>query len=172
TKQVRSEIETGVTTPLIEAHEVLRGVGTRATIVDESPVTMEFVRDCLRVFPTRRYMFMRSAILGWGMPAAVGVSLGLDREPVVALVGDGSSLYSPQALWTAARERLPVTFVVMNNRQYGILKGYMKEPQHGATARVTGFSGLDLVNPSIDFAALATSMGVPAFRVERAADIA
>ena len=172
TSQVRSEMDAGVTTPLIAAHEVLRGAGSRAAIVDESPVTMEFVRACLRIGPTRRYLFMRSAILGWGMPAAVGASLGLDREPVVALVGDGSSLYSPQALWTAARERLPVTFVVMNNRQYGILKNYLKDEQHCATARAGRFSGLDLINPAIDFAALAASMGVPAFRVERAGDIA
>ena len=172
TSRVNSEMDAGSITPLIAAHEVLRGVRARATIVDESPVTMEFVRACLRICPSRRYLFSRSAILGWGMPAAVGASLGLDREPVVALVGDGSSLYSPQALWTAARERLPVTFVVMNNRKYGILKNHMKDPRHGASARVDRFIGLDLINPTIDFPALAASMGVPALRVERAADIA
>jgi hypothetical protein len=89
-------------------------------------------------------------------------------EPVVALVGDGASLYSPQALWTAARERLPVTFVLMNNRKYGILKTYRQAQEHGASR----FTGLDLINPTIDFIALATSMGVIAQRVERAADIA
>jgi len=168
TKHVRSEMDAGATTPLIAAHEVLRGAGSRATIVDECPVTLEFVRACLRICPIRRYLFMRSAILGWGMPAAVGASLGLDREPVVALIGDGASLYSPQALWTAARERLPVTFVLMNNRKYGILKTYRKAQEHAASR----FMGLDLVNPTIDFIALATSMGVSAHRVERAADIA
>ena len=50
------------------------------------------------------------------MPAAVGFSLGIDRAPVVSIVGDGAALYSPQALWTAAHERLPITFVVINNR--------------------------------------------------------
>jgi len=164
-RRVSSEMHKGAMTPLLAAHEVLRGAGSRATIVDECPVTMESMRTCLRILPSRRYLFMRSAILGWGMPAAVGVSLGLDREPVVALVGDGSSLYSPQAMWTAARERLPVTFVVMNNRQYGILKNYMSR-------RASRCSALDLVDPTVDFAALAVSMGVPAFRVDRAADIA
>lgn len=61
-------------------------------------------------------VFMRSAILGWGMPAAVGVSLRLGREPVVSVLGDGAAMYSPQGLWTAAPERLPVTFVVMSRR--------------------------------------------------------
>ena len=105
----------------------------------------------------------------------MGVSLGLGREPVVALValvGDGSSLYSPQALWTAARERLPVTFVVMNNREYGILKNYMRSHAHYGSARTGRFIGMDLVDPTIDFLALAASLGVPARRIERAGDIA
>src|SRR3569833_1550713 len=110
-------------------------------------------------------MNKRSAILSWGLTEAVGASLGLEREPVVAVAGDGSSLYSPQAMLTAARERLPVTFGVMNNRQYGILKNYMSR-------RASRCSALDLVDPTVDFAALAVSMGVHAFRVDRAADIA
>jgi benzoylformate decarboxylase len=60
------------------------------------------------------------------MPAAVGFSLGIDRAPVISIVGDGAALYSPQALWTAAHERLPVTFVVINNREYNILKRFMR----------------------------------------------
>lgn len=168
----KSEINSSPTTAFIAAREVLSGIGSRAAIVDECPVTMESVRACLRTIPCKEYLFMRSAILGWGMPAAVGVSLGLDREPVVALVGDGSSLYSPQALWTAARERLPVTFVVMNNREYGILKNYMRGQAHYASARAGRFIGMDLIDPAIDFLALAASMGVPAQRVERGADIA
>ena len=54
--------------------------------------------------------------------AACGVSLGRGREPVLCVVGDGSAMYSPQALWTAARERLPVLFAVVNNQQYAIIK--------------------------------------------------
>lgn len=170
--RVRNELGERHTNAFVAAYEVLRGIGSRATIVDESPVTIEPVRDCLRARSVRAYLFMRSAILGWGMPAAAGVCLGLDREPVVALVGDGSSLYSPQALWTVARERLPVTFVVMNNREYGILKNYMREQKHYPSARAGRFIGMDLNNPTIDFVALATSLGVPAIRVSHSADIA
>ena len=172
TKRVLSVSDGHTITPFMAAHEVLRGIGSRATIVDESPVTMESVRECLRFRPVRKYLFMRSAVLGWGMPAAVGVSLGLDREPVVALLGDGSSLYSPQALWTAARERLPVTFVVMNNQEYGILKSYMRSQAHYPSARAGRFIGMDLVDPTIDFMALAASMGVRASRIGRATDLA
>jgi len=172
TKRLQSELRARTITPFVAAHEVLRGAGSKAAIVDESPVTMESVRACLRVQHVRKYLFMRSAVLGWGMPAAVGASLGLDREPVVALVGDGSALYSPQALWTAAHEQLPVTFVVMNNREYGILKGYMRDQKQYAGARAGRFIGTDLVNPSINFRALAESMGLTAVQVHSAADLA
>jgi benzoylformate decarboxylase len=172
TRRLGRESDAFPATAFTAAHEVLRGIGSRAAIVDECPVTRNFVRACLGAGPSRAYLANRSAILGWGMPAAVGVSLGLDREPVVALLGDGSSLYSPQALWTAARERLPVTFVVMNNREYGILKDYMRGQEGYPGARADRFIGMDLTDPAIDFVALATSMGLPALKVSRTADIA
>jgi benzoylformate decarboxylase len=106
------------------------------------------------------------------MPAAVGWSLGLDRHPVVSLVGDGACMYSPQALWTAAYEGLPVTFVVMNNREYNILKNFSKSQPHYLGRHANRFIAMDMTDPPIDFLALAASMGVPARRVERAADIA
>jgi benzoylformate decarboxylase len=106
------------------------------------------------------------------MPAALGFSLGMNRAPVVSIVGDGAALYSPQALWTAARERLPVTFVVINNREYNILKKFMRSQPHYASARANRFIAMDIVDPVIDFLALAASMGVPAQRLDRAADIA
>jgi benzoylformate decarboxylase len=106
------------------------------------------------------------------MPAAVGFSLGIDRAPVVSVVGDGAALYSPQVLWTAARERLPVTFVVINNREYNILKKFMRSQPHYASLRANRFIAMDIVDPPIDFMALAASMGLPARRIDRAVDIA
>jgi benzoylformate decarboxylase len=106
------------------------------------------------------------------MPAAVGFSLGIDRAPVVSIAGDGAALYSPQALWTAAHERLPVTFVVINNREYNILKRFMRSQPHYASTRANRFIGMDILDPAIDFLALAASMGLPAHRIDRAAEIA
>ena len=110
--------------------------------------------------------------MGWGMPAAVGASLGLGRGRVVSLVGDGAALYSPQALWTAAHEKLPVTFVVMNNQEYNVLKNFMRQQKDYISAREGTYPAMDIVNPSIDYQALARSMGVPSTRLTRAADIA
>jgi benzoylformate decarboxylase len=115
---------------------------------------------------------MRGGALGWGMPAAVGCSLGLGRQPVVCLAGDGAALYSPQALWTAAHQNLPVTFIVMNNREYNVLKNFMKGQSDYVSARNNRFIAMDLERPAIDFLALARSMGVRASRIEKATDIA
>jgi benzoylformate decarboxylase len=117
-----------------------------------------------------RYFFNRGGGLGWGMPAAVGVSLAHDGAPVLCVVGDGSAMYSPQALWTAAHEGLPVVFAVVNNRQYLILKNNLRG-MAGESVRNDRFVAMDIVDPPIDYLALAQSMGVDATLVEKAHDV-
>ena len=117
-----------------------------------------------------RYLCCRGGGLGWAMPAAVGAALGAGGAPAVCVVGDGSALYSPQALWTAAHLDLPVVFVVVNNRQYLILKRILAGM--GGTSAATGrFVAMDLDSPPVDYAALAASFGVTATRVDHAGDI-
>jgi benzoylformate decarboxylase len=99
------------------------------------------------------------------MGGAVGVSLALPQRPVVALVGDGSAMYSIQALWTAAHLRRPITYVIANNRSYRILKERLQ-----SFRRTDTFIGMDLRDPPLDFVAMARSMGVQARRVESPAD--
>jgi benzoylformate decarboxylase len=88
---------------------------------------------------------------------------------VLCAVGDGSAMYSPQALWTAAREGLGVVFAVVDNGQYRILKDYLRG-MGGEAARTGNFVGMDL-EPRVDFVALATSMGVPATSVGSTHDV-
>ncbi|MGU3662974.1 thiamine pyrophosphate-binding protein [Methylobacterium sp. A49B] len=164
--------EDPVIAPLVAAREVARAVGAETTIVDEAPATLTHLRTFLDSPSAHQYAAMRGGVLGWGMPAAVGFSLGLDRAPVVCVVGDGAAMYSPQALWTAAHEKLPVTFVVINNAEYNILKTFMKGQAHYASVRANRFIAMDLTDPRVDFLALAASMGVPARRVTAATDIA
>jgi benzoylformate decarboxylase len=161
-----------VITPLVAAREAVRAIGPDIAIVDEAVATAAHMRGFLSSHSPRQYSFLRGGALGWGMPAAVGFSLGLGRAPVVSLVGDGASLYSPQALWTAAHEALPITFVVMNNREYNILKNFMKSQETYVAARSNRFIAMDLDDPAIDFSALGRAFGVPARCVTRAADIA
>ena len=157
--------------PMVAAQQVVRAIGPDIAIVDEALVTMNHVRSFLNSNSVRQYSFLRGGALGWGMPAAVGFSLGLCREPVVCLVGDGAAMYSPQALWTAAHENLPITFIVMNNCEYNILKQFMKSQQHYHLTPKISSIAMDIVNPVIDYIALGQSMGVPAIRVARAGDI-
>jgi benzoylformate decarboxylase len=167
-----AEFDRPVTTPLVAGREMARAIGPEVAIVDEAPATLGALRAFLSTESTRQYSFSRGGALGWGMPAAVGYSLGIDRAPVVSIAGDGAALYSPQALWTAAHERLPITFVVINNREYNILKRFMRSQPHYASTQANRFIGMDILDPAIDFLALAASMGLPAHRIDRAAEIA
>jgi benzoylformate decarboxylase len=161
-----------VITPLVAAQEVARAIGPDIRIVDEAIATALHVRSFLNSRSASQYSFLRGGALGWGMPAAVGCSLGIGREPVVSLVGDGAAMYSPQAIWTAAHEKLPVTFIVMNNREYNVLKNFLKKQSDYLSTRSNRFIAMDITDPPIDFLAMAASMGIPARRIERAGDIA
>jgi len=171
-EQARAEFDAALTTPFVAATEIVRAIGPHVPIIDEAPATMAGVRALLESSSPRQYSSVRGGGLGWGMPAAVGWSLGIDRQPVVSLVGDGAAMYSPQALWTAAYEKLPVTFIVLNNLEYNILKNFSKSQPHYLGARANRFIAMDLIDPPIHFLALATGFGIPARRITRAADIA
>ena len=158
-------------TPLVAAYEITKAIGPKTAIVDEAVATATHVRNFLNSNSFNQYSFLRGGGLGWGMPAAVGYSLGLGREPVVSLVGDGAALYSPQALWTAAKEKLPVTFIVLNNREYNVLKNFMKSQPHYKSPKQNKFIAMDINDPPINFTALANSMGLEAVTVTQADEI-
>jgi benzoylformate decarboxylase len=145
--------------PIIAAREVLRPLPDGFLLVDEAPCSNLFAQPMHRSTGGRQYFHNRGGALGWGMPAAIGVSLARDHAPVLCMVGDGSAMYSPQALWSAVHEGVPVVFVVLNNREYGILKSFMlSQPQYNA--KTHGFLAMDLCRPNVDFQSLARSMGV------------
>jgi benzoylformate decarboxylase len=131
-------------------------------LVEEIPSHLLVRREYLPIRATRTGLLSTGGgALGYGLPAAVGAALGAPDRKVVAVLGDGSSMYSIQALWTAAREHLPVTFVVLDNAQY---------------AAVDILSGPDGKLPGvelggIDFAGLAASMGCHTHRVSKSDDL-
>jgi benzoylformate decarboxylase len=155
--------------PTACVHALLRALPAEVTVVDEAITTGASVRRLHRA-GAGRYFFCRGGGLGWGMPAACGISLARSGEPVLCIVGDGSAMYSPQALWTAASRGLPVLFAVVNNREYAILKANLRR-RRGASASTDRFIGMDLDQPPVDFCALAASMGVTAHRIDKAADV-
>jgi benzoylformate decarboxylase len=156
--------------PMAAAHALVRALPPDSLVVDEAITTGVYVRGFHHTDQPGRYFFCRGGGLGWGMPAALGVSLGHDRAPVLCVVGDGSAMYSPQALWTAANQQLPVVFAVVNNRQYLILKNNLRQMGGESTERGR-FVAMDIDRPAIDYVALAGSMGVDATLVEKADDV-
>jgi benzoylformate decarboxylase len=141
-----------------------------AIVVDESATSLGAVLRYLPLAAPDAFFGGKTGTLGWGMGAALGVQLAYPARKVVATIGDGSVMYAPQALWTAARYKLPVTYVVPNNSSYAILKAGMLGM--GLPSAKKGiYPGMDLVDPTIDYVALARALGVRAERVEKPGEL-
>ena len=137
-----------------------------AVIVEEGILSGRSI-PALYPFRDSKALFgLGSGGIGFAMAGAVGVQLALRDRPAVAVVGDGSAMYSIQALWTAANANLPITYVIANNGGYRIIKERLKA-FHG----VEDYTGMEFRDPPIDFTGLARSMGVEAHRIEDADDI-
>ena len=129
------------------------------TVVDESVSLIPTMKSFGFYAGKDSYFSSRSQQLGWGLAAAIGISL--ERPRTVVVLGDGALEYSVQALWTLARYRLPVKVVVVNNGGYNILKSYAKA-NHPGLANVEYLSV-----PGVDLEALATAYGLEARTVDR-----
>jgi benzoylformate decarboxylase len=132
-------------------------------VVEEAPSSRGAMHDYLPMLEPDSFYTCASGGLGYGLPAAVGVALGRPGRRVIALLGDGSAMYSIQGLWSAAELALPVTFVIVNNGGYRALDQFA--PHFGMTA-VPG-----TLLPHLDFCTLARAQGVDAVRVSRAAEL-
>ena len=155
--------------PMAATHALLAALPPGGALVDEAITTGFHIRMLYRSSTPGSYYFCRGGGLGWGVPAALGVKLARPDQPVLCVVGDGSIMYSVQALWTAAHEGIPVVIAVVNNRQYGILKMNLVESGSPA-ARAGRFVAMDLDSPPVDYVGLARSLGVDALLVEKPAD--
>jgi benzoylformate decarboxylase len=142
------------------ALQVVEAMPDNAILVDEGLTSS---RQILALRPHRdRYGYhaLASGGIGWGLPASVGVSMANPDRPVVCFSGDGSAMYSIQALWTAAHHKLPLTVVIVNNGGYRIIKQRLLA-FHGDDHYV----GMDFVDPPVDFAGMARSLGLEAIRI-------
>jgi benzoylformate decarboxylase len=128
-------------------------------VVLESPSATPALRNQLRLGRPGSYYFSAGGGLGFGMPAAIGVQLACPERPVVCVIGEGSAQYAVQSFWTAAAYKVPVTFLVLRNEEYAILKFFT------LLEEIPGAPGLDL--PALETAAVAAGYGINA---RRAAD--
>ena len=125
-----------------------------AALVEEAPTARGAMHDHLPVTVPDGFYATASGGIGYAMPAAVGISRGAPGRKVIALIGDGSAMYSVQALWSAAEQKSDISFLILANRKYAALDSF---------AQVFGMNhvpGTDITG--IDFVKLAESMGVPA----------
>ena len=146
---------------LMQQIATLRPAGS--IVVEEAPSSRRAMHDRLPIVDPDTFYTCASGGLGHGLPAAIGVALGRPGTKVIGLLGDGSSMYSIQGLWTAAQLKLPVTFIIVNNRRYEALNEFGR---HFGLLRVVG---TDL--PEINFCDLARGQGCRAIRVERVTEL-
>jgi len=136
-----------------------------AIISDEAQTSGSKLASMTARAPRHDLLTLTGGAIGQGLPVAVGAAIACPDRPIFALVGDGSAMYTIQALWTMAREQLDVTTVIFNNRSYAILNIELQRVgAEGAGGMAK--SQLDLSTPALDFVAIGHGMGVPSIRVE------
>jgi len=163
-------LQAAETTPIDPQYLMLRFCETLpkdAIVVEEALVSSFTLPKFLAMRGPRDFYGLASGGLGFAIPGAVGIALAQPGRPVVAMVGDGSAMYSIQGLWTAAHRKLPITYVIANNRGYRIIKERLV-----SFRKTDKFTGMDIRDPDLDFVAMAKAHGLSARRVTDPQDIA
>jgi benzoylformate decarboxylase len=173
-EQARAELEARVKqgwddTP-INAARVARTmdrlIEKDALIVNESPTSKDILMANFQFSSGRSYFSNSSGgYLGWGLGAAIGAKLASPQRRVVACLGDGSSMFGLQGLWTLAKYRVPLVVIVFNNRAYMAVKNQFRGSEE--RIRIAAEMGAELVGPDINFARLAETFGIFGQRVEQ-----
>ena len=145
-------------------HSLAAAMPKDAVLVEEAPSHRFAMQNFMPMRGQDSFYTMASGGLGHSLPAAVGIALAHPAVRTVCLVGDGSAMYSIQALWTAAQRQLPLTVVVINNAGYGAMRSFSQVMQ------VRDVPGLEL--PGIDFVKIAEGMGCEAARVTKSSELA
>ncbi len=155
----------------LTAPKVCKAVGhylpENAIIIDEAITSGLMLNAMTAAAPRHDMITLTGGAIGQGLPNAVGAAIACPERPVIALIGDGTAMYTIQALWTMAREQLNVTSIIFNNASYSVLNIELERvgaEEAGAKAK----SQLDLNGPVLNFAQLAQGMGVHGVRVDTA----
>ncbi|WP_313054941.1 acetolactate synthase large subunit [Pseudomonas lopnurensis] len=158
----------------LTAAKVCKAVGhllpENAILIDEAITSGLMLSALTAGAPRHDLLTLTGGAIGQGLPNAVGAAIACPERPVLALIGDGSAMYTIQALWTMAREQLDVTSIIFNNASYSVLNVELERvgaEEAGPKAK----SQLDLAGPVLNFSRLAQGMGVHAVRVETAEEL-
>ena len=151
-------------------HEIRHVLPDDALVFAEAITNSSHLTQAMMPDEPGRLVRVRGGGIGPGLPGSLGAQLARPDRKVVGICSDGAAMYSISALWTAAHHRIPVTYVMLNNAAYRILKLNMVE-YLGKAARGRGFTAMDLTDPELRFDRMAESMGVPGFRVDKPGDL-
>ncbi len=154
-------------------HELAAAAPPDTIIADEAVTSRPAVNRAFDFEKPGDIYGIRGGALGWAMPGALGVKLAHPDRPVLAVVGDGASMYTVQALWTASRYNIPVVYAICNNQAYRILKVNMEvylRDMLDDRERDSDYVGMDFAN-RLDLAMMAQAMGVHGERIDDPADI-
>lgn len=158
----------------LNAAKVCQAIGAlmpeNAIISDEAQTSGVKLPAFTAGAPRHDVLTLTGGAIGQGLPVAIGAAIAGKNRPVIALVGDGTAMYTIQSLWTMVREKLDVTIVVFNNRSYAILNIEL-ERVGAESAGPKAKSQLDLSQPEIDFVSIAKGMGMPAVTVKTAKEL-
>ena len=169
----RPQAASGAPTPNKLAQTVAALMPENAIVSDESVSYGRGFYQASHAAPPHDWLNLTGGAIGDGLPVATGAAIAAGgQRRVIGLQADGAAMYSLQALWTQARERLPVTTILLNNRKYGILVGEYQGV--GATPGPTAMRMLDLGDPDLGWVQLARGLGVDAARattMEECADL-
>jgi acetolactate synthase-1/2/3 large subunit len=138
-------------------------------IADESNTSGVHLPGMLGVAAPHHWMTLTGGSIGFGLPVALGAAIA-SQGRVLALESDGSMMYTPQALWTMAREGLDVTVVGLSNRSYAILNFELSRVGAHADGEASARL-LDIDNPTLDLAGVASALGVPSERATTAEEL-
>ncbi len=152
--------------------ELARATPANALIVEESITASVDFAAAFSLDTDERYLGARGGGIGQGLAGALGAAVGHPGRPVLCLSGDGSAMYSIQALWTAAHHRLPIVFAILANREYRVLKHNLDiyRQRFGAMTDKP-YPHMDLGGPALGFVEMAAGMGVPGVRIEKADEL-
>jgi benzoylformate decarboxylase len=173
-QQANAEIESRVSkgwdaTPINAARlarSMDRLIEKDALIVNESPTSKDILMANFQFSPGRDYFSNSSGgFLGWGLGAAIGAKLASPKRRVVACLGDGSTMFGLQGLWTLAKYRIPLVVIVFNNRAYMAVKNQFRGSEE--RIRIAAEMGAEISGPEINFARLAETFGIFGERVEQ-----
>lgn len=166
---METSIPTGALTPESIAQALAMAMPENCIVVDESISTgRETMGYTMGAKPHDMLANMGGSI-GFSTPVSTGAALACPDRPVICLVGDGSAMYTIQSLWTQAREGLNITTVVFANNQYAILQGEYGNMGAGTPGK-QAMAMMEIGNPSINWVAMAQSMGVPGVSVATVED--